>query len=75
MYIEFYGTGFRNARSFAALINGVAAPVTYAGAQPNVAGVDQVNIQIPSSMPVRGYASAVLEADGQVSNTVVIRLR
>ena len=56
-------------------IGGVAATVFYAGAQMGFVGLDQVNVQIPSSLRGRGTVDVVLMVDGQRANTVTISIR
>ncbi len=50
--VELYGTGIRNHSGLANVIvnvGGEAVPVTFASAQPNSVGLDQVNIKLPRS--------------------------
>lgn len=80
IYVALYGTGIRNLQHpAAAMIDGhFNAPVTYAGAQGVYAGLDQVNIQLPSLLAsLNGSTSAYtvfvqLSVDGQVSNPVTL---
>jgi uncharacterized protein (TIGR03437 family) len=68
-YLILYGTGIRGRSSLAnvtASINGVTAQVTYAGPQPQYAGLDQVNILLPSGASASGTIS--LTVDYQTSN-------
>jgi len=71
--LELYGTGIRGYRSgVSCTVGGVAAPVTYAGAQSQYAGLDQVNISLPNSLANQGLLDIVLTVDGQTANTVTI---
>ncbi len=49
-------------------IGGASAAVQYAGRSPNYAGLDQVNIQLPSSLPLGCYTPAVVTVNGIPSN-------
>jgi uncharacterized protein (TIGR03437 family) len=58
-----------------AKIGGAAADVLFAGAQPNLVGVDQVNLRVPRSLIGRGEVDVVLTVNGQTSNTVTVNVR
>jgi len=75
-FLELYGTGIRYATSgqVTATINGVAVKVTYAGAQPQYPGLDQVNLQIPYSLKGSGSVPVVVSVNGQTANTVTITI-
>ena len=73
-----YGTGLRNRSSLQkviAKINGVAAPVQYAGPQPGYEGLDQANVTLPPSLSGSGNVNVVLTADGQTANVVSIAIQ
>jgi uncharacterized protein (TIGR03437 family) len=53
----------------------VDAPVLFAGAQSQFAGLDQANLQISESLRGRGEVAIVLTVDGQTSNTTTINVR
>jgi uncharacterized protein (TIGR03437 family) len=77
-YMSFYGTGIRNRSALsnvAVTIGGVSVPVQYAGAAPGFAGLDQVNVLVPTSLSGRGESSVVLTVDGAISNMVTINVR
>jgi phospholipase C len=66
-----YGTGIRNVSSLAGVsvtIGNVQAPVLYAGAQGQYAGLDQVNVSLPAALAGRGQLVVTVTADGQTSN-------
>ena len=44
VYLELYGTGFRNAKNFTATVGGLSVPVLGAAATSQFVGEDQVNI-------------------------------
>ncbi len=78
VFVEFYGTGLRNHSGLAnvtATVGGESVPVTFAGAQPNFVGLDQVNIKLPRSLSGRGEVDVVLTVDGKAANPVRINLR
>ena len=56
-------------------IGGVNAAVTFAGAQGEFAGLDQLNVQIPTSLRGRGEVSVVFTIDGQSTNPVTISVQ
>ena len=68
------GTGFRAAGTgqVSVTINGVDAPVSSAGAQGTLVGVDQATVMIPRSLAGSGSVDLVLTAAGQTANTVRI---
>ena len=77
VFLIVYGSGFRNRRDLAlvsATIGGVNAEVLYAGAQGDFAGLDQLNIRIPRSLP-GGEFDVIVTAEGKASNTVRVALK
>lgn len=82
--LELYGTGLRHVASNSALtaqiVNGPTLPVLFVGAQGDT-GLDQLNVQIPSSLAGSGEVSLVLVAQDPVnnisrmSNTVTLNIR
>ena len=73
--LTLYGTGIRNRSSLANVtvnINGVNAPVAYAGPQPSYEGLNQVNVTLPLSLGGSGLVNIVMTVDGQTSNVVTI---
>ncbi len=78
VYLTLYGTGIRNRSSLAnvtCMIGDVNVPVSYAGAQPAFAGLDQVNVALTFDRRISGEVDVVLTVDGQTSNPVRISLR
>jgi uncharacterized protein (TIGR03437 family) len=70
-YLLLYGTGIRHVSSQAAVdvkIGNVDAPVKYAGAQNQYAGLDQVNALLPVSLQGRGQLVVAVTVDGQTTN-------
>jgi uncharacterized protein (TIGR03437 family) len=78
VFLALFGTGlrFRSSLSPAELkIGGIDAPVTYAGAQGDLAGLDQVNALLPRNLAGRGEVEAVLTVDGKMANMVRVNLK
>ncbi|MGH9852178.1 MAG: hypothetical protein ACREBD_20260, partial [Blastocatellia bacterium] len=78
VYLVLFGTGlrFRNSQSPALLkIGGVDAPVLFAGAQGELAGLDQVNARLPRELAGRGEVDVVLTVDGKTANMVSVNIR
>ncbi len=50
-------------------------PVTYAGAAPGSAGLDQVNVLLPAGLRGRGEQTVVLRVNEEVSNGVNVRFQ
>jgi uncharacterized protein (TIGR03437 family) len=76
--VTFYGTGIRNRSSLdnvIVTINGIHLPAQYAGATPNFAGLDQVNVALPLLVRGSGEVNVSLLVDGQLSNTVTIQVQ
>ena len=51
------------------------SPVLFAGAQPQFAGLYQINVQIPVSVRGPGEVQVVFTVDGQTTNTSTINIR
>ncbi len=75
VFLLLFGTSFRHASRFSAEIGNVVGTITYAGAQNTYAGLDQVNVLLPSSLAGRGRLSVVLNADGRASNPVWVQFQ
>jgi len=78
VYLILYGTGFRNRSSLAntsVSFNSRTSAPLFAGAQGGFAGLDQVNVLIPSTLAGAGIVNIVLTADGHPSNTVTIQVQ
>ena len=76
-YLILYGTGMRNASlsQVTVSIGGLTLAPAYAGAQPDFAGLDQVNLEMPSSLAGAGDVAITLTAAGIGSNTVNITIQ
>jgi hypothetical protein len=55
-------------------IGGLEAPVLYAGAQGDYAGLDQLNVALPPSLIGRGEVDVVLAVGDSVANQVRINI-
>jgi uncharacterized protein (TIGR03437 family) len=76
VYLILYGTGIRGAAgAVRAYVQGMEVPVTFAGAQPDFPGLDQVNILLPPSLAGSGSVNIVLTAFGIESNTVSVSIQ
>ncbi|MDX2033263.1 MAG: SBBP repeat-containing protein [Blastocatellia bacterium] len=78
-FLILFGSGLRNRSSMSpnitARIGGIEAPVLFAGAQGGLAGLDQINIEIPRSLAGRGEVDVVVSFEGVSSNPVQVRFR
>jgi uncharacterized protein (TIGR03437 family) len=76
LYLILYGTGLRHRSSLArvrAMVGGMPVGVEYAGPQADWAGVDQINLPLPSGL--RGMVDVRLTVDDLPTNTVRVNLR
>jgi len=73
VYLAFYATGVGAAglANVSVTVNGVNAPVLYAG-YGGYSGVDQINVQLPASLAGSGTVALQLTAGGIAANTVQI---
>ena len=68
VYLEIYGTGFRNAKNVTATVGGLSVPVLGWAATAQFVGEDQVNIgPLPHSLAGKGSVNIVITADGQAA--------
>lgn len=78
IFLVLFGTGWRYRSAESAVkvtVGGVEVPVTYAGLQPTLAGVDQINARLPRSLRGRGEVDVVVTVDGRTANTVRINIK
>ncbi|HEY2011943.1 MAG TPA: hypothetical protein VGH38_00520 [Bryobacteraceae bacterium] len=78
VFLTLYGTGIRNRSSLdnvLVTINDVSVPALYAGAQPTFAGLDQINVQIPSQLSGSGTVNVVVKVDQHQANTVTLNIQ
>ena len=76
VYLTLYGTGIQAAglSNVTVTVNGVNAPVLYAGSAASL-GVDQVNVQLPASLAGKGNVNVQLTASGTLANPVQITIQ
>jgi uncharacterized protein (TIGR03437 family) len=75
IYLVLFGTGFRSLSLARIRIGEMDLPVAFAGAQGTLAGLDQVNVQLPRSLAGRGEVDVVLMVDGKTANTVRVNFK
>jgi len=78
VYLTLYATGIRNRTSLdnvLVTVNGVSVSALYAGAQPQFAGLDQINIPLPSALSGSGVVNIVLKVDQHQANTVTVDIQ
>jgi uncharacterized protein (TIGR03437 family) len=77
VYLTLYGTGLSAAgmANITVTVNGVNAPVLYAGPQGSVMGLDQLNVQLPASLAGSGNVNVQLTASGIAANQVQITIQ
>jgi uncharacterized protein (TIGR03437 family) len=85
-FLILFGTGLRNARAdnpndangvaeaVTATIQGVPAPVLFAGRHPDFEGLDQINLQLPTELAGFGQVRLRLVVNGQPSNFVTFTI-
>jgi uncharacterized protein (TIGR03437 family) len=56
-------------------IAGIPVPVLYAGAQPQFAGLDQINVSLPAALRGSGADEIVVTVAGQTANAVRIAIQ
>ncbi len=78
VFLLLFGTGIRFNSALTAVsarIGGAEAPVSFAGAQGDLVGLDQVNARVARSLIGRGDVDVVLMVDGVAANTVQVNVR
>jgi uncharacterized protein (TIGR03437 family) len=76
VYLSLYGTGLRSAGATGTFvtIGGFNAPVTSAGADGTMAGLDQVTVLLPHSLAGQGVAVVALAAGGVQANAANVSI-
>lgn len=75
-FVALFGTGLRYASTAMTMTIGTTnVTPSFVGAQPDLAGLDQVNLQIPASMAGAGNVNLTFALDGKNSNPVQLRIR
>ena len=78
VYLVLFGTGIRSRSALTAVIATIGSAygkVSYAGAQPEFVGVDQVNVLLPRNLIGRGEVEVLLTVETQLANPVRISIR
>jgi uncharacterized protein (TIGR03437 family) len=78
VYLTLYGTGIRDRSSLAQVVvrvGGVQLAAEYAGAQPQYAGLDQINVKLPRSLAGIGETPVTVTVDGRRSNAVTVKVQ
>jgi uncharacterized protein (TIGR03437 family) len=76
VYLVLFGTGIRfHSQAPSATFDGVSVQVTFAGAQNQFVGLDQVNIFLPNNLVPRGEKDLILTVDGKQANTVRVNVQ
>jgi uncharacterized protein (TIGR03437 family) len=78
VFLILFATGlrFRSAlTAVSARLGGADAEVSFAGAQGDLIGLDQVNLRLPRSLAGRGEIDVALSVDGKTANTLRINVR
>ncbi|MGH9935370.1 MAG: hypothetical protein ACREAM_03935, partial [Blastocatellia bacterium] len=78
VFLLLFGTGLRFRSALPAVtcvIGGVNSEVSFAGAQGDFVGLDQMNVRLPRSLAGRGEIDLVVTVDGKATNTVRISVK
>jgi uncharacterized protein (TIGR03437 family) len=77
VYLLLFGTGFDAASAASTVVNiqGVQAPVEYAGPQLSFAGFDQIGVLLPPSLAGSGLVSVQVTVGGQPANRVYLSIQ
>jgi uncharacterized protein (TIGR03437 family) len=72
LFLSLFGTGLRFATDVSVEIGGVKGAVVYSGPQNEFAGLDQVNVLLPRTLPRNRQLPAELKTDGQLANHALL---
>jgi uncharacterized protein (TIGR03437 family) len=78
VFLILFGTGFRQRAALSNVtctIGGRTAEVLFAGAQGNLAGVDQANVRLPRTLIGRGNVNIVFGVGSKTANTVILNIK
>jgi uncharacterized protein (TIGR03437 family) len=71
-----FGTGVRHGTNVAVTVGSeTITSGIFAGAQPNFAGLDQINVPLPATLAGSGLINVSLTVDGLLSNAVQIQIQ
>ncbi len=78
VYLALFGTGWRKTASLSTVtvvIGGVPSQVEYAGKQPTIDGMDQINVLLSRELIGKGGAVVDVRIDGNLANLVLISIK
>lgn len=78
VFLSLFGTGVRGLSGVtgaSATLGSAPAQVSFAGSQPSLIGVDQINVEIPRQLSGRGEIDVILTIDGLQTNAVRISIQ
>lgn len=78
LFLVLFGTGLRGRTAQTAVtatIGDASAEVLFAGAQGDLAGLDQINLRIPRTLSGRGEVDVQLRVDGKLANAMLIAIK
>jgi uncharacterized protein (TIGR03437 family) len=78
VFLILFGTGLRNRSQLSAvtaLIGGTAIQPTFAGAQNDFVGLDQINVLLPRSLAGRGDVDVAVSVDSLPANVVKVSIK
>ncbi len=78
VFLILFGTGLRyrsDLKNVSVKIDGIDAAISYAGAQGDFVGLDQINVLIPRTLAARGEVEVVLTVDGKTANALKLNIR
>ncbi len=78
VFLVLYGSGLRGRSALnkvSVWLGGTKLNVDYAGAQGSLAGLDQINVPVPTTLAGRGQLDLIVYIDGWVANTIQFTIR
>src|SRR5262245_16570844 len=77
VFLILFGTGIRHRSSLSSVIatmGGAYANVSFAGAQGDFTGLDQINVLVPRNLAGRGEIDVLLTVEAQMANAVRVNI-
>jgi uncharacterized protein (TIGR03437 family) len=78
VFLVLFGTAWRNGASLSTTtvtIGGVASQVEYAGRQPNIEGLDQINTRLSPALAGKGDVIVEVRVSGLLANPVHVNIK
>ena len=78
VFLLLYGSGIRGRSALSAVslrIGDLDAPVSFAGPVDGLAGLDQLNAELPRALAGKGDVTIVLSIDGRAANNVTVNVK